>query len=41
MALLFENARDVKLIFVMIWQKEVKRTGTIVYSLTLEVIGIF
>ena len=26
MELLFKNARDVKLIFVIIWKKEVKRT---------------
>ena len=26
MEMLFKNARDVKLIFVMIWKKEVKRT---------------
>ena len=26
MELLFKNARDVKLIFLMIWKKEVKRT---------------
>ena len=41
MELLFKNAKDVKLIFCDDLEKKWKEWMAIVYSLTLQVIGIF